>query len=199
MRKMKDKKRYMRVIMAVLVIALAGLCTACKTSSGNGENTGKGNVSDTKNDAAEQKQKAETTVGYMKQLSVTNTVEEINKITKVEGTKSQYSEEYTWKINDKNYIMMKFAGDSAILQATIDKSAVKNENINLPSSSELRQMLNNGSFTYKELVEKVGGVEGLLTGKTSGSESYTWVDKQNRALRATFNNESGKCTVASIS
>lgn len=196
---MKDKKRFIRVMMVILVIGLAGLCIACTTGSGNGKDTGKDSAGDTKNDIAEQKQKAETTIGYMKQLAVTNTVEEINSITGVEGTKSKYSEEYTWKINDKNYIMMKFAGDSPILQATIDKDAVKNENINLPSASELQQMLNNGSFTYQELVAKMNGIEGLLTGKTSSSESYSWIDKHKRSLRATFNNESGKCTIANIS
>lgn len=196
---MKDKKKLLHVIMAVLVIAIAGLCAACTTGPDNRENANGDAADDTENDIVEQKQKAEETIGYMKQLAVTNTVEEINSITGVEGTKSEYSEEYTWKINDENYIMLKYAGDSPILQATVNKEAVKDENVKMLTATELQQMLNDGSFTYQELVEKMGGVEGLLTGKTSGSESYSWVDKHNMKLSATFNNESGKCTIANIS
>jgi len=36
-----------------------------------------------------------------------------------------------------------------------------------------------------------------LTSISKGSLSYTWVDKAGQRLGATFNNESGKCTVAS--
>lgn len=196
---MKNKKRFIYMIMVVFVIAIAGLCTACTTGQGNGENANGDAADDTENDVAAQKQKAEETIGYINQLEVTNTVEEINAIIGVEGTKSEYSEEYKWEIDDKNYIMLKFAGDSPILQATVNKEAVKNEDLSLPSASELQQMLNDGSFTYQELVEKMDGVEGYLSGKTSGSVSYSWVDKHNMKLSATFNNESGKCTIANIS
>lgn len=192
---MKNKKRFLFLITAVLVI---GLCTACATSSGNGDNEGS-NGTNTADDTAEQKQKAEQTIEVLKQLEVTNTIDEINGIAGVEGTKSEYSEEYTWKFNDKNYIMLKYAGDSPILQATVNKDVVKNDAIKLPTTSELQEMLNNGSFTYQQLVEKLGGTEGLLTGKTSSSVSYSWVDKHSNTLRATFNNESGLCTIASIS
>ena len=33
--------------------------------------------------------------------------------------------------------------------------------------------------------------------KKKAIHSYTWVDKTGQRLGATFNNESGKCTVAS--
>ena len=57
-------------------------------------------------------------------------------------------------------------------------------------------MLNNGSFTYDELVEMVGG-EGTLISISNGSMIYTWVDKNDRRLNATFDRESGKCSLAS--
>ena len=66
-----------------------------------------------------------------------------------------------------------------------------------PSSSELRKILNNGSFTYEELVEKFEGIEETLSSKITTSVGYTWLDKNNQTLGATFNTESGKCTVAS--
>ena len=68
--------------------------------------------------------------------------------------------------------------------------------LKLPASSDLKKDLENGSFTYEELVQKIGG-EGTLTSISKGSLSYTWVDKAGQRLGATFNNESGKCTVAS--
>ena len=47
------------------------------------------------------------------------------------------------------------------------------------------------------MVEKLGA-EGTLSSKSSGSVSYTWADKNGQRLGATFNNKSGKCTVASF-
>lgn len=134
----------------------------------------------------------------IKQLDTSNTIEEMNDIIGFEATKSEYSEEHTWKLSKNNSITLKYAGDSPILQATIDKESIKNENVKLLSSSELKEKLSNGSFTYNELVKMLDGIEGVLESKTKNSVGYIWVDKNNRTLGATFNNKSGKCTVASI-
>jgi len=134
----------------------------------------------------------------IKTLETSNSIEEINNIIGFEGTKSEYSEEYTWKLSDKTSIVLKYAGGSPILQANIDKETIKNEQVKFPLSSELQEMLNNGSFTYEELVAKLGGIEGTLSGKTSSSVSYMWVNKHDMVLRATFNNDTGKCTIASF-
>ena len=133
----------------------------------------------------------------MKHIETSNTVEELNHIIGFEAEKSKYSEEYKWELDSKNFIMLKYAGDSPIIQATIDKETIKSETVKFPLMSELQGMLNNGSFTYEELVEKLGGVEGTLSGKSTTSVGYTWVDKHNQTLSATFNKESGKCTIAS--
>ncbi len=176
-----------------LVCTIISLCTTlCFT----------GCTSD--NDDVEEKKEEEVVKGNcvvtecIKQLDTSNSVEEINSIIGFEGTKSDYSEERTWKLSDKNWITLKYAGDSPILQATIDKESIKNENVKFPLSSELKEMLNNGSFTYEELVDKLDGIEGTLDSKTTKSVGYIWVDKNNRVLSATFNNESGKCTIASF-
>ena len=121
----------------------------------------------------------------IKQIEPTNTYEEINTIMGFEGTKSEFSGDITWKINSKNFITLKEGTGSHILQATID-------------SKELQDKLNNGSFTYEELVEILGGVDGTLSSKTGTSVGYTWVNKNNQTLGATFNNKSKKCTVASF-
>lgn len=134
----------------------------------------------------------------IKQIEPTNTYEEINTIMGFEGTKSEFSGDITWKINSKNFITLKEGTGSHILQATIDKETIKNEDVKFPSSKELQDKLNNGSFTYEELVEILGGVDGTLSSKTGTSVGYTWVNKNNQTLGATFNNKSKKCTVASF-
>ncbi len=137
-------------------------------------------------------------VEAMKYIEATNTVEEINTIIGFEATTdAMIGNDPIWKFDSKNWISFKTSGnDNVTIQATIDKESIKNDNIILPSSSDLQKDLNNGSFTYEELVQKIGG-EGTLTSISKGSLSYTWVDKTGQRLGATFNNESGKCTVAS--
>lgn len=137
-------------------------------------------------------------VECMKQIKVTNTMEEINDIIGFKSTTdAMIGSDPIWKFDSKNWITFKTYGDDSItIQATIDKESLKDENIKLPLSSDLQKDLNNGSFTYEEFVQKVGG-EGTLTSISKGSIIYTWVDKTGQRLSATFNNESGKCTIAS--
>lgn len=139
-----------------------------------------------------------TIVECMKKIEATNNIEEINAIIGFESTiDAMIGSDPIWKFDAKNWISFKTSSnDNITIQATIDKESIKNNDIKLPSSSELQKDLNNGSFTYEELVEKVGG-EGILTSISKGSLSYTWVDKTGQRLGATFNNESGKCSVAS--
>ena len=137
-------------------------------------------------------------VEAMKHIEATNTVEEMNAIIGFESTTdAMIGSDPIWKFDSKNWISFKTSGNGDItIQATIDKESIKNDSIELPSSSDLQKDLDNGSFTYEELVQKIGG-EGTLTSISKGSLSYTWVDKTGQRLGATFNNESGKCTVAS--
>lgn len=137
-------------------------------------------------------------VECMKKIQATNTMEEINNIIGFESTTdAMIGSDPIWKFDSKNWISIKTSGNNnTIIQATIDKESIKDDKIKLPSSSDLQKDLNNGSFTYEELVEKVGG-DGTLTSISEGSLSYTWVDKTGQKLGATFNSESGKCTVAS--
>jgi len=130
-----------------------------------------------------------------KGVEVTNTVEEINAILGFEGETSEFSGDTTWKIDSKNWITLKKGTNSPIIQATIDKEYIKNDQVTLPSQKELQELLNKG-ITYNELVEKIGA-EGILESKTGTSVGYIWSDKNGQRLGASINNESGKCTVAS--
>lgn len=188
LKKVIDMKLKKSLIYMILTICTIGFAVGC---------------SDTKKEEKKENSVTEEVKGNcqvvecIQQLETSNSIEEINDIIGFEGEKSEYSEEYTWKLSDKTSIVLKYAGDSPILQATIDKETVKSEEVKFPLSSELQEMLNHGSFTYEELVSKMGGIEETLSGKTSSSVSYMWVNKHSQVLRATFNNESGKCTIAS--
>lgn len=133
-------------------------------------------------------------------LNTKNTTEEINEIIGFEGEKSEYSNKYTWKLSDKESITLDMSSTSPILQATIDKEKVKNENNDFSIFNELKGDLNQGkSITYKEMVKKLGGIEGTLAGRTSTSDRYIWVDKHDRTFSATFNNtKDGKCSIVSL-
>lgn len=135
----------------------------------------------------------------MKQIKATNTIEEINEIIGFEPTTdAMIGSDPIWKFDSKNWISFKTYGeDDVTIQATINKESLKDDQIKLPSSSDLQKDLNNGSFTYEEFVEKVGG-EGTLTTISKGSVIYTWVDKSGIRLGATFDNKNGKCSIASF-
>ncbi|MCI8575216.1 MAG: hypothetical protein HFI09_01970 [Bacilli bacterium] len=136
-------------------------------------------------------------VECMKKIEATNTIEEISNIIGFDSTTdAMIGSDPIWKFDSKNWISYNNYNDDITIQATINKESIKNDQIELPSSSDLQKDLNNGSFTYEEFVKKVGG-EGTLTTISKGSLSYTWVDKAGIRLGATFNNKSGKCTVAS--
>ncbi len=140
-----------------------------------------------------------TIVECMKKIEATNTMEEIDAIIGFDSTTdAMIGSDPIWKFDSKNWITFKTSSDDSVtIQATVDKESIKDDKITFPSSSDLQKDLNNGSFTYEELVEKIGG-EGTLTSISKESLSYTWVNKTGQRLGATFNNKSGKCTVASF-
>lgn len=133
-------------------------------------------------------------------ITTDNTVEEINEIIGFTGEKSDYSDKYTWKLTDKDSITLDKSTNSAILQATINKETIQNDGVDFSSYNEIKEALNKGkTVTYKEMVEKLGGVEGTLAGRTSTSDRYIWVDKNARTFGATFSNKKdGKCTIISL-
>lgn len=189
---MKNQK----VIGGSICIAIGIIAVAAGIMLANGDNdidTGTTNTS-----VSEQNPNAKVTITEaMQQIKPGSTQEEITEIIGFEPTTdAMIGSDPIWKFDSKNWISYKVYNDSVTIQATINKEDLKDENIKLPTATELQQKLNNGSFTYKELVEMVGG-EGTLTSISDGSMIYTWVDKHDQRLGATFNKETGKCTIAS--
>lgn len=186
---MKNKPAVIIIfIIFIVVMGILGYIALEEKNSSSAGNT---------NNEPEEVKGNYTIVEAMQHIEPTNTVEEINDIIGFEATTdAMIGSDPIWKFDSKNWISFKTSGNNITIQATIDKESIKNDNIQLPLSSELQKDLNNGSFTYEELAQKIGG-NGILTSISKGSLSYTWVDKTGQRLGATFNNETGKCTVAS--
>ena len=177
------KKCLKLVVLFLLSLTLTVGCTENKTvENKKKDDAPKGNYS---------------IVEAMKHIEATNTMEEITDIIGFESTTdAMIGSDPIWKFDSKNWISYKTYDDSVTIQATINKEDLKDEKIKFPLATELQEMLNNGSFTYEELVEKVGG-EGTLTSISADSVIYSWVDKNEQKLSATFNKDTGKCSIAS--
>lgn len=138
----------------------------------------------------------------IKLIEPSNSIEEINEIIGFDGVKSEYSEKYTWKLSNKTWIEAtpSTSDNSYSLSANFDKSTIKSDKADFSNFNELKSSLGKGeSFTYEEINEKVGGVEGILAGKTSTSKRYIWVNKNEQTFSATFSDTmNGKASIISL-
>lgn len=186
---MKNLKLIGGVCIVVAVVAVVGFLLL----NHNDDSTLDGSDAS----ASQQNNAKCTIVEAMQKIQPTNTQEEITEITGLEPTvDAMIGSDPIWKFDAKNWISYKTNNNNVTIQATIDKEDLKDENIKLPLATELEKMLNNNSFTYNELVKLISG-EGTLTSISSNSVIYTWVDKNNQKLNATFDNKTGKCSIAS--
>ena len=189
-----------RIIITILSIILCGIVLI--TLTGCGASTNETN-NDIANDATANQQE-EPKANYsiqecMKLIETDNSIEEMTEIIGFEPEKSEYSEKYIWKFDSKNFIEVSDVSEDIIIQATIDKSTIKNDSVDLSCYDELAQALNTGNtFTYDEIVAKVGGVEGTLAGKTADSKRYIWVDSSDVTFAATIDNEDGMVSIISM-
>lgn len=190
---MKNQKVIIGGVCLVVAVALAGFFLL------KGEDNNSGLDNSGTNARQETVNANYTIIETMQKVKPTNTQEEISEIIGFEpAVDAMIGSDPIWKFDEKNWISYKTSGDGeATIQATINSDDLKDEKLEFPSASDLQKDLNNGSFTYDELVEKVGG-EGTLTSISAGSKIYTWVDKNGQKLSATFNDKTGKCTVASF-
>lgn len=188
---MKNQKMVIGGACIAVIIAIVAVALLLSGNDTNTDNSGVESSQETPNANF-------TIIETMQKVKPTNTQEEITEIIGFEPTvDAMIGSDPIWKFDKKNWISYKVSSDGkATIQATIDSDSLKNDNISLPSASDLQKDLDNGSFTYEELVEKIGD-EGALTTVSAGSKSYTWIDGNGQKMGATFNNESGKCTVAS--
>ena len=177
----------MKKLQKLLVVAvLVGLLTACgKGSEPTAETKGKCNVFE-----------------CIKQLSVTATLEDINKTIGLDGEQSydsDYSTTYTWELSDDTDIEASISkSDNKVTYKISYPTKAIGKRADFSKWDEIKSKLNSKEgLTYDEFVKLVGGVEGVLSGKSSSSLTYNWYNKDGGYLFGYFDAETKKCTLAS--
>lgn len=132
-------------------------------------------------------------------LATSDGVEKITEIIGVEPKTDEAAGTAKWKLSSKESIAREKSGSSYILQATIDKTKIASHDLDFSIFGDLKSELEGGnSFTYDELVQRLGGNAGTLAGKTDTSKRYVWVNGQNQTFSATFSDKTGECSIISL-
>ena len=189
-----------RIVLTIVAIILCGIMlislTGCGTDTNETTNDTVNNTTANQDEVPKANYSIEECI---KLIEPENTIEEMTEIIGFEPEKSEYTGKYTWKFDSKNQIEVTDVSDDIIIQATIDKSTIKNDSVDLSCYDELAEALGQGNtFSYEEIVDKVGGVEGTLAGKTADSKRYIWVDGSDVTFAATIDNEDGKVSIISM-
>lgn len=190
---MKKSKLLLCLLSFALVITLV---TGCDKKSDNGNNSkGKGET------AEKSESKIKTKCDFYKcidEIKPENTVEEVNKIIGIEGvlTDEKYNfYEYDFG-NDKKITLKFYSSDKSTIVIDYDKKDLKNNKVTLENLSDLKARINDG-ITYEEFKKEVGGVDGTLVEKSTLSNKYVWVTKNEGYVTASFSNSGsrkGMCT-----
>ncbi len=183
------KKIFYYLVFSSLVINLATGCAG---------QTEKSNILDKKDNDVKEETKGKCKVEEcLNSIEVTNTVEEVNNIIGFEGEKqNENSNKYYWNFSDTTKIEITLSSSGNTISATIDKSKIANKKVDFSKYDEIKAALDSGtSLSYDEFVEKVGGVQGTIVGKSSSSKRYTWANSKGGYLTASFSERTGKCTI----
>lgn len=135
----------------------------------------------------------------LEQITTDDSVESITEVIGVEPEVDEATGTAKWRFSGKESLAREKSGSGYILQATIDKTKIASQDVDFSVFSDLKRQLESGeSFTYDELVERLGGVAGTLAGKTNTSKRYIWVDQHDQTFSATFSDKTGECTIISL-
>ncbi len=136
----------------------------------------------------------------IKLIKPENKVEEINNIIGIKGeiTDSKYNR-YYWKITEDSGIEVAYySGTKGNIFLKVNNNTLVNESVTFSKfESDIKPRVSTG-ITYKEIVELIGKVEGTLVEKSSYSTKYQWVSKSGETLKVTINNQTEKCTFATV-
>lgn len=124
-----------------------------------------------------------------------NTVEEVNKITGVEGVLyDKKNNFYRYDLENGDTITLKYySGNSAIVSASYNKKKLANRKVDLSNLKNLEKKVDSG-IKYDEFIKQIGGVDGILIEKTDLSSKYIWVSKNGGYIYGSFRNENNKCS-----
>lgn len=136
-------------------------------------------------------------VECIKQISIDNTVEEINNIIGVDGklTDEEHNT-YYWELSDDTGIEVTYnSSKKGTIEVDIERELVANKKVDFSRYSELKPKIKEGVL-YTDFITYIGNVEGILVEKSSVSNKYLWVSENGSYLNASFSNSSGKCIFA---
>lgn len=183
------KKKLLTILLgSALILGMATGCTTEKSTNGDAdkqvEEQAKGNC------------KVEECIN---QIEPKMKLEEVNELIGFEGEKKEDSDTYVWQLTKKTKIEVEYKDGLGSIKATYDKDEISNDDLKLATFHEiLGDMNKNKAYTYEEIVEKLGGIEGHLESKlTSGSKMYKWV-KDGQTFRVTFDGKTGKSSISSL-
>ena len=112
---------------------------------------------------------------------------------------SDISTSYSWELNKDSSIdanISKSDGTATIRIWYRTKDVTKRTDFS--NWDEIKKRLNSSEgLYYDDFVKLMGGVEGVLTEKSSSSLTYKWYNKEDGYLFAYFDAKTKKCTLAS--
>lgn len=184
--------------IALVIAAIAGILLIALVVVGVLDEIGSKPADDPNNDEIEEMIDANCTASEcMDKIETSDSVEKITEVIGVEPEENDGN--YKWVLANKESVSREKSGSSSILQATINKDSIANDDLDFTIFTDLKKELESGeSFTYDELVKRLNGVEGTLASKTDNSKRYIWVDKHNQTFSATFSNANGLCSIISL-
>ena len=193
---MKDTKKTVALVIAVVASVLLGVLGVVALNEGNSEQK----VDDTAKEEEEAPKGKCEIDECMALLTPEMTVAEANEVIGFEGEKDETEEKYTWQLTSKSKIAIEYKEKLGTITASYNKDEIKDIAVKMSVGYELQNLLRDGtSYTYKETVEKFGGVEGHLATKAPTFERYIWVNNDGITFGATFSDSiDGKTSIISI-
>lgn len=173
------KKLFLLVISSILIISLT---TGCANNESN-------EIGDDNNSIQYE------VLEYINLIKPENTVEEINKIIGFEGEliDEQYNR-YYWKLpNDTGIEVTYFSSSTGTIVVEIDDEVLANKKVDFSKATQLKEKVKEG-ITYDEFKTYVGNVDGVVVEKSDILTYYLWVDEDGNTLKASFENNNGKCS-----
>lgn len=136
-----------------------------------------------------------TAVECMKQIEITNTIEQINDITGVEGKLTDEAKKiYEYDLGDKDKITVEYGSKEVpTIKAEFARSKIADKNVDLSKSDELKAKVKTG-INYEQFKAEIGNVEGVVVEKSDLNTKYMWVSKKGGYIRGNFRNKDNVCS-----
>ena len=125
----------------------------------------------------------------VEKIEIDNNVSEINDIIGIDGVliDANYNQ-YYWEIADNCKIYVNYVDGT--IRTEFDNELLANRNVNFSRYNEIKYMIDeNENLTYEQMVEMLGGVDGVLISKSEYYIEYSWVNSDDDYLNVTFSRE----------